>query len=44
MIYNKIIQNFIKQTKEIDKTSSNNYNNINDVNEYARMLDVACLY
>ena len=44
MIYNKIAQNLIKQTREIDKTSSNNYNNVNDINECARMLDVACSY
>ena len=43
MIYNKIIQNFVKQTKKIDKTSLNNYNNVNDVNECVRMLNVACL-
>ena len=42
MTYNKIIQNSVRQTKEIDRTSSNNCNNVNDVNEYARMLDVAC--
>ena len=42
MTYSKIIQNFIEQTGEIDKTSSNNYNNINDVNECARMLNAAC--
>ena len=44
MIYNKIVQNFEKQTKKIDKTSSNKYNNVNNISEYARMLDVACLY
>ena len=30
--------------RKIDKTSLNNYNNVNDVNEYARMFDVACSY
>ena len=42
MTYNKIVQNSVKQTKEIDKTSSNNYSNVNDVNECVRMFDVAC--
>ena len=44
MTYNKIAQNSVKQTKKIDKTALNNYNNVNYVNECARMLDVACSY
>ena len=44
MIYNNIAQNFVKQTKEIDKTSLNNCNNVNNVNECVHMSNVACLY
>ena len=44
MIYNKIVQNFVKQMKEINKTSLNNCNNVNDINECARMLNVVYSY